>query len=70
MERVTFALRTRLGYIQPISAPDAIAEDRLFFLGGTSDVRGFKENLLAHDIDMDPVGGMTMVSASLESEFP
>lgn len=69
MERVTFALRTRLGYIQPISAPDAIAEDRLFFLGGTSDVRGFKENLLVHDIDMDPVGGMSMVSASLESRI-
>lgn len=69
MKRVTFALRTRLGYIQPISAPEAIAEDRLFFLGGTSDVRGFKENLLAHDLDMEPVGGMSMVSASLESRI-
>ncbi len=69
MERVTFALRTRLGYIQPVSAPDAIAEDRLFFLGGTSDVRGFKENLLVHDLDMDPVGGKSMVSASLESRI-
>ncbi len=69
MERVTFALRTRLGYIQPISGPDAIAEDRLFFLGGTSDVRGFKENLLAHDLNKDPVGGMSMVSASLESRI-
>jgi len=69
MERLTFALRTRLGYIQPFSASKTVAEDRLFFIGGTSDVRGFKENLLAHDLEMNPVGGMSIVAASLESRI-
>ncbi|MDY0374806.1 MAG: POTRA domain-containing protein [Desulfobacterium sp.] len=69
MERLTFALRTRLGYIQPFSSDNTVAEDRLFFIGGTSDVRGFKENMLAHDLEMNPVGGMSIVAASLESRI-
>ena len=69
MQRLTLAFRTRLGYIQPMSSSNEIAEDRLFFLGGTSDVRGFKENLLAYDTDTDPLGGKTMIAASLESRI-
>ncbi|MCP4118952.1 MAG: BamA/TamA family outer membrane protein [Desulfobacteraceae bacterium] len=69
LNRVTLAFRTRLGYIQPFSSSSTVAEDRLFFLGGTSDIRGFKENMLAYDPDEDPVGGKSMISASLESRI-
>jgi outer membrane protein insertion porin family len=69
MNRVTLAFRTRFGYIQPFSSSSTVAEDRLFFLGGTSDVRGFKENMLAYDLDRDPAGGRSMISASLESRI-
>ncbi len=69
VKRVTLAVRTRLGYIQPFSSSSTVAENRLVFLGGTSDVRGFKENMLAYDRDKDPVDGKTMISASLESRI-
>jgi len=68
-KRLTLALRTGLGYIQPFTSSSTVAEDRLFFMGGTSDVRGFKKNMLAHDLEMDPAGGRSMVSASLESRM-
>ncbi|MBF0202157.1 MAG: BamA/TamA family outer membrane protein, partial [Desulfamplus sp.] len=69
MEHVTFALRTRFGYIQPFGDGDSIAEDQLFFLGGTSDVRGFKENMLLHDYMDSPAGGLTSINGSIEARI-
>ncbi|SLM28860.1 putative outer membrane surface antigen protein [Desulfamplus magnetovallimortis] len=68
-KHLVFALRTRLGYIQPFGTEDSVAEDQLFFLGGTSDVRGFKENMLEYDSSDDPAGGRTTASASLEARI-
>ncbi len=55
-EKITFALRTKIGYIQPFGSENTVAEDQLFFLGGTPDVRGFKENMLDFDEDDEPEG--------------
>ena len=69
MNHLVLALRTRIGYIQPFGAEDRVAEDQLFFLGGTSDVRGFDENMLNFDLNNDPVGGQTSINATLEARI-
>lgn len=69
MNHVVFALRARIGHIQPFGSEDTVAEDQLFFLGGTSDVRGFDENLLNYDLSGDPVGGRTSINATLEARI-
>ncbi|MFP4158180.1 MAG: outer membrane protein assembly factor BamA [Desulfobacterales bacterium] len=68
-ERLTLAFRGMLGHIDPYGSNDRIAEDQLFFLGGTADVRGFSENKLRVDENRDPVGGRTAVLASTEARF-
>ncbi|MBF0228070.1 MAG: BamA/TamA family outer membrane protein [Desulfamplus sp.] len=65
--RVTFALRGRMGYIQPFGAEDSVAQDQLFFLGGTSNVRGFKENMLEYDRSFNPLGGRRAINSTLEA---
>ncbi|MBF0242779.1 MAG: BamA/TamA family outer membrane protein [Desulfamplus sp.] len=68
--KITFALRTRMGYIQPFGAEDSVAQDQLFFLGGTPNVRGFKENMLEYDIiSGKPKGGHTAINSTLEARI-
>ncbi|MBF0235355.1 MAG: FtsQ-type POTRA domain-containing protein, partial [Desulfamplus sp.] len=67
--KVTFALRTRMGYIQPLGSEDIVAQDQLFFLGGTPNVRGFKENMLEYDLNDKPAGGHTSINSSLEARI-
>jgi len=67
--RVTFACLGRAGYIDPYGDMPKVPDDQLFFLGGTSDVRGFDENLLRFDADGDPMGGCAMISGSLETRI-
>ena len=66
---LTFAMAGRVGYIQPLGAANTVAEDQLFFLGGISDVRGFKENMLRVDTNDDALGGRTSLSASVEARI-
>ncbi len=67
--KVTFALRTRMGYIQPFGEESSVAQDQLFFLGGTSNVRGFKENMLEYDTNGGTMGGKTAINSSLEARI-
>ncbi len=67
--RLTFAVMSQAGYIDPYGGQDAIAEDQLFFLGGTMSVRGFSENRLRSDENRDPVGGRTFLMGSLEARY-
>ena len=46
LSRLTFAGRGSIGKIESYSANSNIPDDALFYLGGTSSVRGFDENLL------------------------
>ena len=68
---LTFAMAGRMGYIQPLGSSNTIADDQLFFLGGISDVRGFRENMLLTESDDNDtaLGGRTSISASLEARI-
>ena len=68
-QRLTFAWLGRAGYIDPYGSIKKVPEDQLFFLGGTSDVRGFDENLLRFDEAGDAVGGRTAVVGSVEARI-
>ncbi|MFW6081775.1 MAG: outer membrane protein assembly factor BamA [Desulfosalsimonas sp.] len=69
LDRLTLAFRGVVGHIDPYGSNDRAAEDQLFFLGGTDDVRGFSENKLRIDENRDPVGGRTTFLASAEARF-
>ena len=58
-----------MGYIDPLGDVEDVPDDQLFFLGGTADVRGFKENLLLFDAFDDPVGGRLATVGSLEARI-
>lgn len=63
---ITFAGIVRVGYIHPYGGTTVVPTDRLFYLGGTRNVRGFAENLLVADSS----GGRVAMSASLEARIP
>ena len=69
LHRLTFAWLGRAGYIDPYGSIEKVPEDQLFFLGGTSDVRGFDENLLRFDGAGNPVGGRSAVVGSIEARI-
>jgi len=69
LSRLTFAFLGRAGHIDPFGETESVPDDQLFFLGGTSDVRGFDENLLRFDTNKDPVGGSTSVAGSVEARI-
>ncbi len=69
IERLTFALRGRIGDITPFEEDSTIPKDQLFFLGGTSTVRGFEENLLRFDVFGKGVGGLTAVLGNIETRI-
>jgi len=68
-DRLTFALRARLGYIDPYGPDDNVPDDQLFFLGGTSSVRGYDENMLFYDSYKSPVGGKSELLGNLEARI-
>ena len=66
---LTFAVRGRYGYLDPFNSESNIPDDQLFFLGGTSDVRGFDENKLRYDNAGDPDGGRNEILGSIEARI-
>jgi outer membrane protein insertion porin family len=69
IHRLTLAAIARAGYLTTLSGSTELPEDQLFFLGGTTTVRGYDENLLRYDADGDPVGGRRTFSGSLEARY-
>lgn len=69
LDRLTLAVRGRIGRIHPYGGNRRVPDDQLFFLGGTADVRGFSENRLRVDENNDPVGGKTALLGSVEARF-
>ncbi|RJQ65575.1 MAG: hypothetical protein C4519_27875, partial [Desulfobacteraceae bacterium] len=67
-ERITLAGRVWVGYLQPYGG-DEPPLDQLFFLGGTSTVRGFEENLLRFDAEGNPIGGRLAIAAGIEARI-
>jgi outer membrane protein insertion porin family len=68
-DRLTLAWLGRAGYLDPYGKTDAVPDDQLFFLGGTSDVRGFDENRLRYDTNGNAVGGRSAVAGSAEARI-
>ena len=50
-----------------MNSSDKVPNDQLFYLGGTSSVRGFEENLLRFEKKGDPVGGRAALNGSIEA---
>ncbi len=69
LDRMTFAFRGRVGYIDPLSDDSTVPEDQLFFLGGLATVRGFQKNELRVDDDGDAVGGRTEILGNAEARI-
>jgi outer membrane protein insertion porin family len=65
---LTLAGRVRVGYLEPTGGVQPPL-DQLFFLGGATTVRGFKENTLRIDAEGNPVGGRLALEASLEARI-
>ena len=68
MERLTLAGRAWAGYLEPYGN-GIPPQDQLFFLGGTSTVRGFEENQLRTTAGDQPEGGRLAFLVSLESRI-
>jgi len=68
-EPLTLAVRGRYGFIQLYGNNTRIPEDQLFYLGGTSTVRGFEENLLRTDASGQALGGREAILGSLEARY-
>ena len=69
IENLSFALRGRVGDITPFEDASTIPEDQFFFLGGTSTVRGFDENLLRFDSAGKAIGGLTSILGNIETRI-
>lgn len=69
---LVLASRLRLGAIQPLlgSSRSDVPIFRRFFAGGSNSVRGYGYQEVGPREDGDPVGGRTLVEASLELRFP
>ena len=68
-QRLTLALRGGYGYILTYGSQASLPDDQLFFLGGTTTVRGFDENMLQYDADGNALGGLEMVLGSAEARI-
>jgi len=68
-DRLNLACTARFQTINEYGSLKQIPEDQLFYLGGSSDVRGYKENMLLFDDQQLPIGGETILSGSLEARY-
>jgi len=66
---LNIALTGRYETINAYGDLEKIPEDQLLYLGGSSDVRGFKENLFLFDAQKLPVGGESILSGSIEARY-
>jgi outer membrane protein insertion porin family len=70
--RLTGSLRGQARYIRPFGSTPALSADRLFYLGGSSTVRGYAENLLEYTLTRDSlvsVGAPLAFNANAEGHF-
>ncbi len=66
LSRVTFAMRARLGTARPYGDNSYVPSDELFYLGGTSSVRGYNENMLFSSDGGKSLPGMNSYDGSIE----
>ena len=68
-QRLTLALRGSYGHILAYGNQTGVPDDQLFFLGGTTTVRGFEENMLQYDTTNTALGGQEMILGSAEARI-
>ncbi len=64
--RITIAMRARLGTARPYGDNSYVPSDELFYLGGTSSVRGYDENMLFSSEGGKSLPGMNSYDGSIE----
>ena len=69
LSRLTFAAQCMLGYLQAYTRIKMITPDQQLYLGGISNVRGFKENMLEYDYFKNPLGGRASLVGSIEARI-
>lgn len=69
LNRLTFAFSARWGYIEPMNSARIIANDQLYYLGGSANVRGFDENMLRYDTNNQPIGALSSLSGTVEARI-
>lgn len=69
LPHLTLAGLLRAGLLDPYGTSDHVPDDQLFFLGGTTNIRGFKENMFRFDAEGTPLGGRSSISGSLEARW-
>lgn len=69
LNRLTLACSARWGHIEPMNTERVIANDQLFYLGGSTNVRGFDENMLRFNTNNEPVGGLSSLSGTIEARI-
>ncbi len=68
-ERIILAGIIRAGYVDSYGAIDRVPDDELFFLGGSGDIRGYKENMFEYNESGDAAGGRFSGQASVEGRI-
>ena len=64
------ALRTRIGLADPLESDQDIPLFERFYAGGTDSVRGYERRHVGPRVDGDPIGGRSLVEASIELRHP
>ncbi|MBF0451380.1 MAG: outer membrane protein assembly factor BamA [Candidatus Magnetomorum sp.] len=66
---LTIACTGKYQTIHEYGSYGKIPDDQLFYLGGSSDIRGYKENMFLFDDTLAPTGGKTSLIGSMEARF-
>lgn len=67
--KLVLAVQGMYGEVINLADDSKLPEDQLFYLGGSSTVRGYQENKLMVDALEDPAGGKKMASGSIEARI-
>jgi len=66
---LTFAFIGRGEFIDPYNQSGKVPKDQLIYLGGITDVRGFRQNAMLTNADGDAVGGQESLYGSIEARI-
>ena len=66
---LTFAFIGRGEFIDPYNQSGNVPKDQLIYLGGITDVRGFRQNAMLTDANGDAVGGQESLYGSIEARI-
>lgn len=66
---LTFAFISRGEYIDPYNESGRVPKDQLIYLGGITDIRGFRQNAMLTNANGDAVGGRESLYGSIEARI-